>query len=132
MKNLWLFNDAEFEREQFSLEAVWESNEGDHKIIAMGEEEEAYLFSMQLMLGAMTVIPFQKFHDDLWEYLGDRKKHPTIQDFMRGNYFCSDPNLMDYLYSNYGDLAWAKKHREKKHWSQPEQQTSVFLGGIFS
>lgn len=131
--NFYMFSDLNRDSTLFPLETVYENWAGSStKIISMTEDEDAYLFSMQLMLGTMTIIPFQKFHDDYW-IVDDRNmtgyKHMSLRGYFHGFVFCTNPSLIDYMSSYQGDLQWDKKRKEKAHWSQIEHQGR--LGGPF-
>lgn len=126
--NFYMFSDLNRDSNLFPLETVYENWAGSSsKIISMTDDEDAYLFSMQLMLGAMEIIPFQKFHDDYWCDQGYKKQ--SLQHYMRGFVFCTNPSLIDYMVNYQGDLQWDKKRKEKAHWSQIEHQGR--LGGPF-
>lgn len=94
------------------------------KIISMTDDEDAYLFSMQFMLGEKTVIPFQKFHDDAWNERATRGKRESLRQWIGPDviYFCTDSGLMDYMIDFAGDRRYQKAQREKKHWSQVGHQ----------
>lgn len=119
----YLFSDLNRDGNTIPLEDVYEHWSGPMtKIISMSDEEDAYLFSMQLMLGTMNIIPFQKFHDDFWV---DRRKEDVLIDYMRGHIFSTDPNLLDYMSSYRGDLDKDARHKQKKHWSKLDRQTTL-------
>jgi hypothetical protein len=126
--NFYMFSDLNRDSTLFPLETVYENWSGSStKIISMTDDEDAYLFSMQLMLGPITIVPFQKFHDDYW--CGGNYKKQDLRSYLRGFIFCSNPSLLDYMMSYQGDLMWDKKRKEKAHWSQIEHQGR--LGGPF-
>lgn len=131
--NFYMFSDRNRDSNLFPLETVYEKWSGpSSKIISMTEEEDAYLFSMQLMLGSMTIVPFQKFHDDYWEVDELKRtgyKHVSLVDYLRGFIFCTNPNLLDFMMSFQGDLQWNKQRKEKAHWSKIEHRGQ--LGGPF-
>lgn len=116
--HLYLFSDLNRDAKNWSLEDTfaWKPC----KIISMGDDEDAYLFSMQFMLGEAKIIPFQKFHDDYWCDLNYKKK--PLKDFLGGHIFCSHPQFLEYMMDYRGDLKWQKAMREKQHWSQQESQ----------
>lgn len=120
----YLFCDLNRDSQRWTIDQAFETPKS--RIISMNEDEDAYLFSMQFMLGEREIIPFQKFHDDLWAINKDK---PSIRAFMHGVVWCTDPDLLDYMLSFRGDLMKDKKHHEKKHWSQPVHQIS--LNGVF-
>lgn len=125
IENFYLFSDLNRDSKMWTMEQAFDTP--NSRIIAMDDDEDAYLFSMQLMLGAHTIIPFQKWHDDLWALNKDK---PSIRAWMQGIVYCTDPNLLDYMLSYRGDLDQQKRHREKKHWSKIDHQIS--LNGPFS
>lgn len=133
INNFYMFSDLNRDSNLFPLETVFENWTGSPtKIISMTDDEDAYLFSMQLMIGSMTIIPFQKFHDDYW-IVDDRNmtgyKHMSLRGYFHGYVFCTNPNLLDYMSHHQGDLQWNKKRKEKAHWSKIEHQGR--LGGPF-
>ena len=126
--NFYMFSDRNRDSNLFPLETVYENWSGpSSKIISMTEEEDAYLFSMQLMLGPITIVPFQKFHDGYW-CDGNYKKQ-DLRSYLHGFIFCTNPSLLDYMMNHQGDLQWKKKQKEKAHWSKIEHQGQ--LGGPF-
>lgn len=126
--SFYMFSDLNRDGSTFPLETVYENWSGSStKIISMTDDEDAYLFSMQLMLGPMNIIPFRKFHDGYW---CDRNyKRQPLQDYLRGFIFCTHPNLLGFMMSFQGDLQWDKEHKKKTHWSQASNQGR--LGGPF-
>lgn len=126
--SLYMFSDLNRDSTLFPLETVFENWSGSSsKIISMTDDEDAYLFSMQLMLGTITIVPFQKFHDGYW-CDGNYKKQ-DLRSYLCGFVFCTNPSLLDYMSHHQGDLQWDKKRKEKAHWSKIEHQGQ--LGGPF-
>ena len=121
IEHFYLFSELNRDGKEWTLEEAFDWK--PCKIISMGDDEDAYLFSMQLMLGEATIIPFQKFHDDYW--CDEHYKKQKLRDFLPGVVFCSDPRFLDYMMDYQGDLKWQKNQREKKHWSQPVAQHSL-------
>lgn len=98
----------------------WGSN---FKVVAMGEEERAYLFSMQLILGSIDLVDFQEMHNEYWPGLYKQK---SLRRFLGPHpIFCTDPRFLDYMMDWQGDLAWKKNVQEKTHWSQSTAQLST-------
>ena len=126
IEHFYLFSELNRDGKEWTLEEAFDWK--PCKIISMGDDEDAYLFSMQLMLGEATIVPFQKFHDDYW-IVDDRNmrgyRYETLRDFLEGVIFCTDPRFLDYMMDHAGDLKWQKNQREKKHWSQPVAQHSM-------
>lgn len=117
----YLFSDLNRDGKTYELEKVyteWAST--STKIISMTDDEDAYLFSMQLMLGSMQIIPFQKFHDDYW--CDFTYKKASVRDYLAGFIFCTHPQFLDFMIDYQGDLKWQKLQRERQHWSQEESQ----------
>lgn len=124
--HFYMFSDLNRDGKTWTLEDAFGWR--DCKIISMGDDEDAYLFSMQLMIGEANIIPFQKFHDDGW---GNQKETGSLIKYMGSDtYFCSDPRFLDYMTAYNGDLIWQKNQREKAHWSQPTAQHSWLKGFI--
>lgn len=126
VESFYLFSELNRDGKQWSLEAAfcWKGA----RIISMGDDEDAYLFSMQLMIGEATIIPFQKFHDDYW-IVDDRNrtgyKHMALRDHLHGTIFCTHPGFLEYMMNFQGDLIWQKEKRRKEHWSQSTAQHSI-------
>lgn len=126
-EHFYLFSDLNRQSPTLTLDQVFAWG-GGAKIITMTDDEEAYLFSMQLILGSMPQETFQKFHDGYWD--NQHFKKETLQSYTRGIIFCTNPSFLDYMMDYKGDLMWNKAQREKNHWSQPDSQ--IFLNGPFS
>ena len=127
--SLYMFSDFNRDSTHFKLEDVFENWSGSSsKIISMTDDEDAYLFSMQLMLGSMTIVPFRKFHDDYW--CDGHYKKQDLRSYLRGFIFCTNPSFLDYMMNHQGDLQWDKARKEKAHWSKSSSQGS-FLTGPF-
>lgn len=121
IEHFYLFSELNRDGKTWTLEEAFDWK--PCKIISMGDDEDAYLFSMQLMLGEATILPFQKFHDDYW--CDGNYKKSALRDFLAGVIFCTDPGFLDYMMDYQGDLKWHKFRREKEHWSQPVAQHSM-------
>lgn len=121
IKDFYLFSDLNRDGKTWTLEEAFSTKHC--KIISMGDDEDAYLFSMQLMLGAATIVPFQKFHDDYWCDKNYRKQ--DLRSYLRGVIFCTHPSLLDYMVNHQGDLQWQKHKRGEEHWSQGKAQHSL-------
>ena len=121
IQHFYLFSELNRDGKSWTLEEAFDWK--PCKIISMGDDEDAYLFSMQLMLGEATIVPFQKFHDDYW--CNQNYKKQQLRTFLEGVIFCTDPRFLDYMMNYQGDLQWQKNQREKKHWSQPQAQHSI-------
>lgn len=109
VEHFYLFSELNRDSKQWTLEAAFAWK--DCKIISMGDDEDAYLFSMQLMLGEANIIPFQKFHDYYW-CDGNYKKQ-QLRDHLHGTIFCTCPGFLDYMVDHGGDLKWQKNQRRK-------------------
>lgn len=132
IEKFFYFSDMNRDSNQYSLEDAftqWPTR--STKFISMGDDEDAYLFSMQLMLGKANVIPFQRFHDEYW--MNDERKktgyrYVALRDYLDGSIFCTDPYLLGYMSNYQGDLKWAKAQKEKAHWSEPKAQLRILDG----
>lgn len=124
IENFFLFSDLNRDSQKWTIDQAFETKGA--RIISMTEDEDSYLFSMQFMLGAANVTPFQKFHDDLWDL---NRNKPHISQYMQGIVFCTDQRLQDFMMSYRGDLDKDKIYKEKIHWSQSHHQ--ITLNGIF-
>ena len=124
IENFFLFSDLNRDSQKWTIDQAFETKGA--RIISMTEDEDSYLFSMQFMLGEANVIPFQKFHDDLWDLNRDK---PSLSRYMQGIVFCTDQRLQDFMMSYRGDLDKDKIYKEKIHWSQSHHQ--ITLGGVF-
>lgn len=124
IENFFLFSDLNRDSQKWTIDQAFETKGA--RIISMTEEEDSYLFSMQFMLGEVNVIPFQKFHDDLWDL---NRNKPHISQYMQGIVFCTDQRLQDFMMSYRGDLDKDKIYKEKIHWSQSHHQNT--LNGVF-
>lgn len=122
--NFFLFSDLNRDSQKWTIDQAFETKGA--WIISMTEDEDSYLFSMQFMLGEVNVIPFQKFHDDLWDL---NRNKPHISQYMQGVVFCTDQRLQDFMMSYRGDLDKDKIYKEKIHWSQSHHQ--ITLNGVF-
>lgn len=122
-EHFYYFNDMNRTSQVWTLDQVFDWG-GDFLVVAMGEEELAYLFSMKLMLGDVPLKSFQEMHDYFWENYG---RGANLHSYL-GTYpiFCTEPSFIDYMVSPYGDLEWQKKVKERKHWSTASQQTAFF------
>lgn len=127
---LYMFSDLNRDSGHYKLDDVFSTwvQSNDVKLISMGEDEQDYLFAMQLMFGSQAkIIPFQQLHDDYW-CDSNYKKQP-LREFLRGFFFSTDPSFLDYMMDNQGDLKWQRKVKERGHWSQADRQ--IFLNGPF-
>jgi len=124
IENFFLFSDLNRDSQKWTIDQAFETKGA--RIISMTEDEDSYLFSMQFMLGEVNVIPFQKFHDDLWDL---NRNKPHISQYMQGIVFCTDQRLQDFMMSYRGDLDKDKIYKEKIHWSQSHHQ--ITLNGVF-
>lgn len=124
IENFFLFSDLNRDSQKWTIDQAFETKGA--RIISMTEDEDSYLFSMQFMLGEVNVIPFQKFHDALWDL---NRNKPHISQYMQGIVFCTDQRLQDFMISYRGDLDKDKIYKEKIHWSQSHHQ--ITLGGVF-
>ncbi len=121
--SFYVWNGMSRYAQQHTLEQIWKSPQTSLKIISMDDEEDEYLNAMQLMLGAQTIIPFQKLHDDYWSQVTTKQKDVSLAQLLSRSIWAStDGRFLDYMISNYGDLTCKRNQREKKHWSQEASQ----------
>lgn len=121
VESFYLFSELNRDGKPWTIEAAYAWKGA--RIISMGDDEDAYLFSMQLMIGEATIIPFQKFHDDYW--CDGNYKKTDLKSHLHGTIFCTHPGLLEYMMDFQGDLKWLKEkrskeeitHRAAKHWS---------------
>lgn len=124
-EQFYYFNDLNRDSNVWTLDQVfdWGPN---FKVVAMGDEERAYLFSMQLILGSIDLVDFQELHDGYWP---DQYKKQTLKEYLGPHpIFCTDPRFLDYMMDWQGDLKWKKNVQEKAHWSQSNAQHSLLTG----
>ncbi|MNL02718.1 hypothetical protein D3C87_1232370 [compost metagenome] len=126
VEHFYLFSELNRDSKPWTIEAAYAWKGG--RIISMGDDEDAYLFSMQLMIGEATIIPFQKFHDDYWDDLN--YKQQALRDHLHGTIFCTHPGFLDYMMDYQGDLKWLKEKRTKEevlHQTIRQRDLKIFL-----
>lgn len=119
----FLFSDMNRNSTLYSVEDAFAVKGA--RIVAMGDEEDAYLFSMQLLLGSAEIVSFEKFHDDYWP---GKYRDLSLSKYLSEIIFCTDPRFLDYMCDFKGVEVWKKNVREKAHWAKPSTQLNILKG----